>query len=1110
MPIQKLKEKLYKSSRFDEIFEYIKDSNTVRCRGLAYSLQTFFLSYLHEEKQKKVLYLGDSVESCEKMRDDMALILDNNDTEILLPSENYPYCSSGIDDERKGNRLLALDRIYSNDYGVILSTYRNLFEKLPKKSDFSDFFLDIRIGKELDIDKLKAKLTDFGFEKVTTVENIGEFSGKGSIFDIYPYASEYPLRIEFFDTEVESIRFFDPINQKKTSEEKSVTIYLSDVKGAGDSSNLLNLIDNDTIIFIDDCDNVADKLKAYYDEHIVEGYLRQKSDDKINYTKKYYDTAVIENLLNPKKKIFDLISDKGYDFKVNVKDQGSYRYDFKSFITSLRNDAEKGYYSYIMCDNPGQAERFVEILEEDCFDFSRLKVVVGGLHQGFIYPDAKIAVYTDHQIFGRIKRPRNFRRFKKPIPLKEIKRLNYGDYIVHIDHGIGQFLGLEKITVAGAVRDVIKLLYRNNDLLYVKLDHLHLIQKYSAADGIMPVLSKIGGKQFKNTKERTKKSIKSIARELIGLYAKRKEASGFAFPGDTIWQTEMEASFEYEDTPDQAKATKDFKKDMESVMPMDRLVCGDVGFGKTEIAIRAAFKSAISGKQVAVLAPTTILVHQHFENFKKRMEKYPIKLDYLSRFKTRMEQSATISDLEEGKVDIVIGTHRLLSKDVVFKDLGMLIIDEEQRFGVKHKEKVKEFKVNVDVLTLTATPIPRTLHMSLLGVRDLSLINTPPTNRLPIITEIHPYNEDIIFEGIMKEVDRGGQVFFLHNRVETIESMKFNLQKIVPDVSIAVAHGQMKPKALETIMLDFMYKRYDVLICSTIIESGVDIPNVNTLIVNNADRFGISQLYQIRGRIGRSHRQAYAYFLTPTTKALSPVARKRLDTVSEFTDLGSGFQIAMKDLEIRGAGNLLGGEQSGFIENVGFELYTKILEEAVQELKEEEFNEILTNIEITEKVSKTIINLKGKVYLPEAYIEDNSERVEIYRRLMNCRSGKELEELRLELKDRFGSEPREARNLFDNLQLALVGGKLLIKSISYKDSGYDNWYLKFVFDKEQLMLAENAKIGMMLQKNIINLTNRSDVQTKFEKDGEIIYFYPRKAEVVNDFIYQCIDMLKEE
>ncbi|HQO10538.1 MAG TPA: transcription-repair coupling factor [Clostridiales bacterium] len=1085
MSVQKLKKALYSSEDLQKIIGNISKKELLFTKGITYSFKSFLLSYLNEKLKYKVIFLADSVENAEKMRDDIALITENESAcELFLPGENYAYCTGDIDDERKGTRLLALDKIHSGKFKILSTTYRNLFEKIPTEDSSKDIRIKLKKSASVKPEQLSEKLVEKGFEKVNSVENIGEFSRRGNIIDIYPYAVEYPVRIELFGDEIESVRFFDPATQKKIKETDSVEIYLSDMKSeSGAGVNLFDIIKpENTVFFMEECDDIKTKLEDYYRDHIIAGWERVDHNG-LHYEKKYFSPGDVFSLLQSRKGIVNGFLDEKKDIKIAIKDQISYRYDFKPFLTSLKNNEIKGIFSYILCDNPGQTERFNEIILEEIPELKNFSVADGGIHEGFFLPDSDTAVYTDHQIFGRVRRPRLIRRFKKVIPFKDLQRMKYGDFIVHIDHGIGQFLCLEKITVAGTVRDVVKLLYKDGDILFLKLDQIHLIQKYKAGDGAVPALSKLGGKQFQKLKEKTKESVKSAARELIRIYALRKTAHGFAFPSDTVWQTELEASFEYEDTPDQIKSTDDFKRDMESSIPMDRLICGDVGFGKTEVAIRAAFKAAVSGKQVAVLAPTTILVDQHYENFRDRLEKYPVKVDYLSRFKRTSDQKRTLQEIKEGKADIIIGTHRILSKDVEFKDLGLLIVDEEQRFGVSHKERIKELKVNIDVMTLTATPIPRTLHMSLIGVRDLSLINTPPVNRLPIITEIHPFKDSIIYEAVMKEIDRGGQVFFIHNRVETIYSMKSILEKIVPNVSMTVAHGQMKPSELEQVMHEFMYKKYSVLIATTLIENGVDIPNVNTMIVNKADTFGLSQLYQLRGRIGRSSRQAYAYLLTTEPNSLTSVARKRLETISEFTDLGSGFQIAMKDLEIRGAGNMLGSEQSGYIENVGFDLYSKILEEAVLELKEEEFKEILRHIKTPSRYIKATVSLRSKMFLPEYYIEEDAERVEIYRRMMNFTEVAEIDELTSEIKDRFGPMPPEAVNLFNSLYLSIIAGRIFIKSISSVDIGrYEG--IKLAFDTAKLNEVENTEIALNVQENLSEQTKKMEFDISVENEGE--------------------------
>jgi transcription-repair coupling factor (superfamily II helicase) len=1105
MTIKNLKKAVYASDDLQKIADSIDKKNHLRTKGLSYSFKSFILSYIHEKLKSKVVFLADSVENAEKMRDDINLILEKESyCDLLLPAENYPYCSGDIDDERKGTRLVSLESILSGKYGFISTTYRNLFEKIPGANGLKDVKIKLKAGANFKPENLISKLAEKGFEKATAVENIGEFARKGSVIDIYPYAAEYPVRIEFFGDEIESIRYFDPVSQKKIESVKEADLYLSDMKSdTGEGINLLDILDREkTVFFFEECEDEKKKLADYHNDQIVAGHIR--IDRKgTHYDKKYFKTEEILSKLSDFKGILNGFTDENKDIKVFVKDQVSFRYDFKPFLTSLSNNAEKDIHSYILCDNPGQKDRFEDIIAEELPGLKKLSISDGGLHEGFFLPDSKISVYTDHQIFGRVRRPKLVRRFKKVIPFKDLQRMKYGDFIVHIDHGVGQFLCLEKITVADSVRDVIKILYKGGDILFLKLDHIHLIQKYKAGDGVVPALSKLGGTQFQKLKEKTKESVKTSARELIRLYALRRKAKGFAYPADTVWQTELEASFEYEDTVDQLKATDDFKRDMESSMPMDRLICGDVGFGKTEIAIRAAFKAAVAGKQVAVLAPTTILVDQHYENFKARLEKYPVRVEYLSRFKKTGDQNKTLVEIMDGKVDVLIGTHRLLSKDVVFKDLGLLIVDEEQRFGVSHKERIKEMKVNVDVMTLTATPIPRTLHMSLIGVRDLSLINTPPVNRLPIITEIHNFRDDIVYEAIMKEIDRGGQVFFIHNRVETIYSIQAMLERIVPKVSMVAAHGQMKPAELEKVMHEFMYKKYSVLIATTIIENGVDIPNVNTMIVNNADKFGLSQLYQLRGRIGRSSRQAYAYLLTSDSSSLSNTAKKRLETISEFTDLGSGFQIAMKDLEIRGAGNLLGNEQSGYIENVGFEMYSKILEEAVMELKEEEFKDVLKHIKTPSRFIKATVNLKSKMYLPEHYIEDDAERVEIYRRMMNFTEKPEIDELSAEIKDRFGIMPPEAVNLFNNLYLSIIAGKLFIKNIACADKGRTEG-IRFTFDLEKLDEIENTEIALKLQENISSMASEMIYDVTIENGGEKVLIIVPYGENRFEFTEKCI------
>ncbi|MFQ5753263.1 MAG: transcription-repair coupling factor, partial [bacterium] len=692
---------------------------------------------------------------------------------------------------------------------------------------------------------------------------------------------------------------------------------------------------------------------------------------------------------------------------LNTKSQETFKGNlklFKQFIESLHQKKLDGQQEapliVFLCDNRNHTTRMEEIFIDEGIMIPNFTVGTLGLHNGFIFPDGNIAVFTDHQFYGRTKRFRLPRKSHQGLSPKQLRYLNIGDYVVHVDFGIGVFRGLKKIEVRGHERECLHIEYKDGDNLYVRIERMDRVHKYSSKDGMKARLNKLGTADWQRLKNRTKKKIKDIAQELIEIYAKRKAQTGLAFAEDTLWQRELEASFPYQDTPDQLKATHEVKKDMESHKPMDRLVCGDVGFGKTEVAVRAAFKAVLSGKQVAMLVPTTILAYQHYHTFVERLQKFPIQVEMLSRFKTRAEQRKIIERLKGGQIDIVIGTHRILSNDISFKELGLLIIDEEQRFGVRHKERLKKLRTIIDVLTLTATPIPRTLYLSLMGARDITNINTPPRNRLPIVTEILPFNKPYIRDVILRELDRGGQVFFVHNRVRSIDRIATMLSALMPEANVAVAHGQMDEKALEQVMIEFMNKKHQILVSTMIIESGLDMPNVNTIIVNRADKLGLAQLYQLRGRVGRSHHRAYAYLLIPPIESLTEEALKRLRAIEEFSDIGSGSQLAMRDLEIRGAGNLLGAEQSGFIDALGFDLYNKILDEAVKELKMEQDPQKTSLPEF-----ETQVEIDSDAYLPDRYIQSGSERVDIYRRLTECKTLEQMDDLRLEIVDRFGRLP---------------------------------------------------------------------------------------------------------
>ncbi|RMF68753.1 MAG: transcription-repair coupling factor [Calditrichaeota bacterium] len=691
--------------------------------------------------------------------------------------------------------------------------------------------------------------------------------------------------------------------------------------------------------------------------------------------------------------------------------------------SELRNGSPRDPAIFFVCDTPHQRERLEEIFADEGLSRPNLRVEAIRLHKGFVFPEAGLVLFTDSQFYGRTKRLRLPKKAHRGLTPKQLRYLREGDYVVHVDFGIGIFRGLKKITVRGHERECLHLEYKDGDTVYVRVERMDRVHKYSSKDGAAPVLSKLGSPNWQRLKRRTKKRIQDIAKELIELYARRQAEGGITFEQDSLWQQELEASFPFEDTPDQIKATLDVKRDMESPKPMDRLVCGDVGFGKTEIAVRAAFKAVMSQKQVAMLVPTTILAYQHYNTFRQRLEKFPVRVEMLSRFRTTGEQRRILAQLAAGQIDIVIGTHRLLSKDVHFKDLGLLIIDEEQRFGVRHKEHLKRLRATVDVLTLTATPIPRTLQFALMGARDMTNINTPPKNRLPIVTEILTFNKAYIREVILRELERGGQVFFVHNRVRSIERVARMLADLVPEADVAVAHGQMHEKELERVMIDFMERRFQILVSTMIIESGLDMPNVNTIIINRADRLGLAQLYQLRGRVGRSHQRAYAYLLIPPVESLTEDALKRLRAIEEFSEIGSGSLLALRDLEIRGAGNLLGAEQTGFIDSLGFELYTKIVEEAVRELKTE------ASAEPVPPEIDTRVEVDFEAALPQTYIESGSERVDLYRRLTLAQDVGELDALREEIEDRFGRLPRAVVNLLDSLALRMLGKKLGLRTV---------------------------------------------------------------------------------
>ena len=953
-------------------------------------------------------------------------------------------------------RTESLTKIAAGGNKKILVTYPEaLFEKVVVPEKLSSNIIRIKTGDSLQVNELLLKLADYGFERTDFVYEPGQFALRGGIIDIYSFGNDKPYRIELFGNDVDSIRIVDPETQLSERKLLQVSI-IPNVDTQFENTARVSLFDflpENTIVWIQDynfCKERIDDCEEDLDLYIKLMGEFKNADNKKSVEEE--DDKLLKKHATPE----DFISAAGFaneiqrrhvvefgykpslgkfEIDFNTKEQPAFNRQFDLLIKDLKLWEKKGFQLHLFADNPKQLERLYSIFNDLKAEIQFTPIPVS-IHEGFIDEDLKIVCYTDHQVFQRYHKYKVKQAYNKnkALTLRTLRELQPGDYVTHIDHGVGVYSGLQKIEANGKLQEAVRIIYKDSDILYVNINSLHKIAKYTGKEGSVPKVNKLGSDVWNRLKEKTKVKVKEIAFDLIKLYAQRKAQQGFAHSPDNYLQTELEASFIYEDTPDQSKATADVKKDMEQPSPMDRLVCGDVGFGKTEIAIRAAFKTCVDGKQAAVLVPTTILAFQHYKTFSDRLKDFPVTVDYINRFKSPKEKKETLKKVEEGKVEIIIGTHALLSKDVKFKDLGLLVIDEEQKFGVGHKEKIKTLRTTVDCLTLTATPIPRTLQFSLMGARDLSIINTPPPNRQPIQTEVQVFNEDAIRESIYFETERGGQVFFIHNRVQGLPEMTNLIRGLCPDLSIGFAHGQMEGHVLEERILDFIEKKYDVLVCTNIVESGVDISNVNTILVNNAHQFGLSDLHQLRGRVGRSNRKAFCYLLAPPMSTLPQDSRKRLQTLEQHSELGSGFQIAMRDLDIRGAGNMLGGDQSGFMAEIGFEMYQKVLDEAIRELKRTEFKELFKE-EISKQddfVQDCTIDTDLEILIPDDYVESITERLSLYTRLDNCETDADLEEMRKEIIDRFGPIPSQVNDLFITVQcrrlaIALGFEKLILK-----------------------------------------------------------------------------------
>lgn len=1083
-----IKKKIYSSDDFKKLSK-ASEHTSVFLSGVNGSLGSFILEYLHSKVNPKILFLTPDKNLPEAIRDDLTILSSSPNVSIYSPE------SSSYDEElSKTLTDLSEDKSY-----IVLSNTKDFTDKIVSKEVFKESVMELKEGEDLSFEDFLAGLGRHNFIQKDFVEEVGDFSVRGGIVDLFPESYHTPVRVEFFGDTIESIREFDISTQRSLKKICSIRmgmnlntedVFSDEDKTLPEENTILDYISPDTLIIVNE---PQISLNEIYE-------LRERlSGHKTVYTTSFLSTGHIEEAER-----------SGLRIDFGSRPQPDIRSNLKILYGSISEYLEKDFDIEILCSDEYQCKRIKTLIEDfeddalsdkdseihheknsgnDAIKHSlqikdRFSVVPESMQSGFIYENAKLVLYTEHQIFGRYfkqykKRTRKF----KGLTLNQLKELQIGDYIVHRDFGIGMFSGLKKITVGGNEQEVIKLSYADEDSVFLNLNYIHLLKKYSASEGFNPKLTKLGGGEWDKIKQKTKNKVKDIARDLILLYAKRKSEEGFKFSSDTHWQNELEASFMYEDTPDQFKATVDVKEDMESRNPMDRLVCGDVGFGKTEVAVRAAFKAVLDNKQVAILVPTTILAIQHYNTFRDRLSPFAVEVEVLSRFQTKSEQKLILERLSEGKVNIVIATHRLLSKDVAFKDLGLLIIDEEQRFGVKAKEKLRTFQPNVDTLTLTATPIPRTLNFSLLGARDLSIINTPPKNRKPIQTEIISNDWEKIGEIIKAELERGGQVYFVNDKIGKLYEIEEKIKEVLPLAKTGIAHGQMDPRELEDVVINFIEKKLNVLITTKIIESGLDIPNVNTIIINNAHMFGLAELYQLRGRVGRSDQQAFAYLISPGGK-MTKTAVRRLQAIEEFTDLGSGINLAMRDMEIRGVGNLLGQEQSGFIQQMGFDMFISVIDEAVAEVKENEFSDLFANeskaarkaadkITIAKpKSDPAVIEHDLKALLPKDYVINDTERLNIYRRIFEAKNNDELSSIKEELKDRFGDYLDDVENLFELVELKIKATDIGLTGINIHE---DEILLTFPKDKEHPVFKSDY-FGKLMEKISTDRTHRYNIE----------------------------------
>ncbi|MAZ72931.1 MAG: transcription-repair coupling factor [Flavobacteriaceae bacterium] len=1059
----------------------IQSQKPIYLSGLVGSATSLVIAETFKTTEFPFLFILNDKEEAAYHLNDLENLL-GEDTVLFYPgSYRRPY---QIDETDNANVLLrseVLNRINSRKKPALIVTYPEaLFEKVVTKKELEKNTLKLSLNDRVSIDFVNEVLFEYKFKRTDFVTEPGEFSVRGGILDVFSFSNDQPYRIEFFGNDIDSIRTFDVETQLSLEQLKKIAIIPNVENKMLDENreSFLKYVSSKTVVCLKNKDLLSGAIDKLFNK-ATEAYHQQQGEIKMSQPEELFCTSellqeqlegftklVLSNKNTSQNTPLALVpSSSSITISFNTVPQPSFNKQFNLLIDNLNGNTADGYTNYIFCSSESQAKRFHDIFEDAQGHVEQFETIVFPLYQGFIDHENKNVCYTDHQIFERYHKfsLKNGYAKKQAITLKELTNLEVGDYVTHIDHGIGKFGGLQKIEVEGKQQEAIKLIYGERDILYLSIHSLHKISKYNGKDGTTPKIYKLGSAAWKKLKQKTKTRVKQIAFNLIELYAKRRLQKGFQYDPDSYLQHELESSFMYEDTPDQSTATADVKADMESERPMDRLVCGDVGFGKTEVAVRAAFKAVDNNKQVAILVPTTILAFQHYKTFSERLDGMPVNVDYLNRFRTAKERKVVLEGLKNGTLDIVIGTHQLVSKSVAFKDLGLLIIDEEQKFGVSVKDKLKTIKENVDTLTLTATPIPRTLQFSLMAARDLSVITTPPPNRYPVETHVIRFGEEAIRDAVRYEISRGGQVFFVHNRIENIKEVAGLIQRLVPDAKIGIGHGQMEGKKLEDLMLRFMNNEFDVLVSTTIIESGLDVPNANTIFINNANNFGLSDLHQMRGRVGRSNKKAFCYFITPPYSTMTEEARKRITALEQFSELGSGLNIAMKDLEIRGAGDLLGGEQSGFINEIGFETYQKILAEAIEELKEKEFKNLYAETDKDFKnrkfVKEVVIDTDFELLFPDDYVNNITERLNLYTKLNELKTEKDLQKFEKELLDRFGELPEEVEDLLNSVRIKWMAIEMGLERVVMKKGRFIGYFIS----DQQSDFYQSPAFSKMLQ-----------------------------------------------